>query len=110
MSYVLDMADGNLSVLLSLYMEIAVGALFRLLQRNQGMRVHDRVYTPRLLLWMMIQQRLDARGTLASSVEQLAQGRYDALLSRCKRVREKKISPATGGYCQARQNLPKLLV
>src|SRR5436189_5955502 len=59
---------------------------------------------------MMIQERLDARGTLASSVEQLVQGRFDPLLSHCKRVTEKKISLATGGYCQARQNLPKLLV
>jgi hypothetical protein len=59
---------------------------------------------------MMINQRLQARGTLASSVEQLVQGRFDALLSRCKRVRQKKIAVSTGGYCQARQHLPKLLV
>jgi len=104
------MDASKLSVLLSLYTEIAVGGLFRLLQRNLGMRVRDGIYTPRLLLWMMIQQRLDGRGTLASSVEQLVQGKFDGLLSRCKRVREKKISLATGGYCQARQNLPKLLV
>jgi hypothetical protein len=47
---------------------------------------------------------------LASSVEQLVQGRFDALLSRCKRVEEKRIALSTGGYCQARQRLPKLLV
>ncbi len=58
----------------------------------------------------MINQRLQARGTLASSVEQLVQGRFDPLLSRCKRVQEKKIALSTGGYCQARQHLPKLLV
>ena len=46
----------------------------------------------------------------ASSVEQLAQGQLDPLLSRCKRVREKNIALATGGYCQARQNLPKVLM
>ena len=34
----------------------------------------------------------------------------DPLLSRCKRVREKHIGLSTGGYCQARQHLPKLLV
>src|SRR4029434_4145892 len=53
------MVASKLSVLLSLYTEIAVGGLFRLLQRNLGLRVHDRIYTPRLLLWMMIQQPLD---------------------------------------------------
>jgi len=63
-----------------------------------------------VVIWMMISQRLHARGTLASSVEQLVQGRFDALLSRCKRVQDKKIALATGGYCQARQHLSKLLV
>ena len=104
------MGAEEVSVVLNLYARIAAGGLFRLLQRNMGLRVHDGVFTPRLLLWMMIQQRLDARGTLASSVEQLGQGRFDSLLSRCKRAREKNISLATGGYCQARQNLPKLLL
>jgi hypothetical protein len=59
---------------------------------------------------MMMLQRLQPRGTLASSVAQLAEGRFDRLLSRCKRVREKHIGLSTGGYCQARQHLPKLLV
>lgn len=103
-------AAEELSIVLNLYAQIASGGLFRLLQRNMGLRGHDRIFTPRVLLWMMIQQRLDARGTLASSVEHLVQGRFDPLLSRCKRIRERKISLATGGYCQARQHLPKLLV
>ena len=75
MRYVLDMIAEELPVVLNLYAAIAVGELFRLLQRNMGLRVHDRIYTPRVLLWMMIQERLDARGTVASSVEQLVQGR-----------------------------------
>jgi hypothetical protein len=43
-------------------------------------------------------------------VGQLVEGRLDSLLSRCKRARTKKISLATGGYCQARQHLPKMLI
>jgi hypothetical protein len=58
----------------------------------------------------MINQRLQPGGTLAKSVEQLAQGHFACLLSRCKRVTEKRIGLGTGGYCRARQNLPKLLV
>lgn len=100
----------ELAVVQHLYAQIAPGELFRLLQRNLGRRTHDGIYTPRLVLWMMMMQRLDARGTLASSVERLAQGQLDPLLSRCKRVREKNIALATGGYCQARQNLPKVLM
>ena len=98
------------SAIFDLYMQLAPGELFRLLQRQVGVNVRNGIYSARLVIWMMINQRLQARGTLASSVEQLVQGRFDALLSRCKRVREKKMALSTGGYCQARQHLPKLLV
>ena len=93
-----------------LYIQLAPTELFRLLQRHMGVRVGSGIYSARLVIWMMISQRLQARGTLASSVEQLVQGRFDALLSQCKRAREKKIGLSTGGYCRARQHLPKLLV
>ena len=75
-----------------------------------GVRVRNGIYSARLVIWMMISQRRQARGTLASSVGQLGQGRFDPLLSQCKRAREKKIGLSTGGYCQARQHLPKLLL
>src|ERR1700733_11928129 len=100
----------ELPVLLNLYTQIAPGELFRLLQRNLGLTKRSGIYTPRVLIWMMMVQRLDARGTLASVVGQLALGKLDGLLSRCKRVQKNQISVATGGYCQARQNLPKVLL
>jgi hypothetical protein len=90
--------------------QLAPAELFHLLQRQMGVDVRNRIYTARLVVWMMIDQRLRARGTLASSVEQLVQGRFDPLLSRCRRVEQNKIALSTGGYCQARQHLPKLLV
>jgi hypothetical protein len=93
-----------------LYAQLAPAELFRLLQRQMGVKVRNGIYSARLVIWMMINQRLQARGTLASSVEQLVQGRFDSVLSQCKRAREKKIALSTGGYCQARQHLPKLLV
>jgi len=104
------MTTVELPVLLSLYAQIAPGELFRLLQRNFGVTKRDGIYTARVVIWMMILQRLDKRGTLASAVEQLAQGKLDPLLSRCKRVQENNIAVSTGGYCQARQNLPKMLL
>jgi putative transposase len=97
-------------VLLNLYTQIAPGGLFRLLQRNLGLTKRTGVYTVRVVLWMMIAQRLHRRGSLADVVDQLTTGAFDGVLSRCKRVREHHISGATGGYCQARQNLPKVLV
>jgi hypothetical protein len=98
------------SAIFDLYLRLAPAELFRLLQRQIGVTVRNGIYSTRLVMWMMINQRLHARGTLASSVEQLVQGRFDPLLSRCKRVQEKRIAVSTGGYCQARQHLPKLLV
>jgi putative transposase len=98
------------SAVFDLYLQLAPAELFRLLQRQMGVIVRNGIYSARLVLWMMINQRLQRRGTLASSVAQLVQGRFDPLLSRCKRVEQKKISPSTGGYCQGRQHLPKLLV
>jgi len=113
--YILDelclrMTPHELPVVLNLYAQIAPGELFRLLQRMLGFNRHDVIFTPRAVLWMMMLERLDARGSLASSVAQLVQGNMDVVLSRCKRVRERKISLATGGYCQARQKLPQMLM
>jgi hypothetical protein len=62
-----------------------------------------------VVVWLMIAQRLQANGTLASSVQLLEQGMADPLLSNCKRVRDGCISVRTGGYCQARQRMPKLV-
>jgi hypothetical protein len=104
------MSNRDSSALLNLYVQIAPAELFRLLQRQTGKIVHDGIYSARLVIWMMMNQRLQAGGTLARSVEQLVQGQFAPLLSRCKRVEEKRIGLCTGGYCQARQNLPKLLV
>ena len=104
------MANVDSSVLLNLYVQVAPAELFRLLQRQSGKIVRNGIYSARLVIWMMMNQRLHAGGTLARSVEQLVQGQFAPLLSRCKRVEEGRIGLCTGGYCQARQNLPKLLV
>lgn len=104
------MARLDSAPLFSLYQQVAPAALFGVLQRQVGLKAYARLYTARLVIWMMIIQRLQPRGTLASSVAQLVEGRFDRLLSQCKRVRERNIALATGGYCRARQNLSKLLV
>jgi hypothetical protein len=108
--YVLVMDHLDSASPFSLYGQLAPAALFRLLERELGLKRRAGIYSARLVIWMMMMQRLQPRGTLASSVAQLAEGRFDPLLSQCKRVQEKKIGLSTGGYCQARQHLPKLLV
>jgi len=67
------------------------------------------IYSVQVVLWLMMLQRLQARGTLASAVQLLLHGAADPFLAPCRRVRNKQISSRTGGYCQARQKLPKLL-
>jgi hypothetical protein len=104
------MVDVDSGPLFSLYQQVAPAELFRVLQRQSGLKIRARLYTARLVIWMMMIQRLQPRGTLARSVAQLVEGRFDPLLSQCKRVQEKHIALATGGYCRARQDLPKLLV
>ena len=79
------------------------------LQKRMQWKMRRSIYTAQVVIWLMIRQRLDPRGTLASSVEALLTGAADALLGGCQRAREKRISRHTGGYSHARQRLPKLL-
>src|ERR1017187_3167620 len=65
------------SAVFDLYLQLAPAELFHLLQRQMGVMVRNGIYSARVVIWMMINQRLHARGTLASSVEQLVQGRFD---------------------------------
>ena len=53
------------SAIFDLYLQLAPGELFRLLQRQMGVKVRNGIYSARLVIWMMINQRLQARGTLA---------------------------------------------
>src|SRR5258708_11743555 len=66
-SYVLSMAQCDSSALFNLYAQLAPSALFRLLQRQIGVSVHNGIYSARLVIWMMMDQRLHPRGTLARS-------------------------------------------
>lgn len=94
------MGEAELGDILRLYQR--VGAAGDLQAGRRG-----GIYSLAVVFWLMIVQRLQPGGTLASTVQQLAQGVADPLLSDCKRVRERRIASSTGGYCQARQKMPK---
>lgn len=79
------------------------------LQKQAKVKVRQSIYTTAVVIWLMILQRLQPRGTLATSVEALLAGAADGLLSRCERARQKQVSRRTGGYSHARPRLPKLL-
>jgi putative transposase len=94
---------------LHLYQQIVTAGLLQYLQKQAGMKVRRGIYSARVVLWLMILQRLHAGATLAAAVQLLIQGAAGALLQSCHRVQRGSISARTGAYCQARQKLPKLL-
>ena len=50
------------SAVFDLYRQLAPVELFRLLQRQMRVNVHDGIYSARLVIWMMMQQRLRPGG------------------------------------------------
>lgn len=103
------MTSPEWSSVLDLYQRIVCAGLIQYLQRQAGMKSKRGIYGAPVVLWLMMLQRLNQRGTLASAVQLLIQGAAEPLLTDCRRIRRKRISCRTGGYCQARQKLPKLL-
>ena len=87
---------------------VSSGALDRIYQRL-GLSYRRGIYAPVVVLWLMIWQRLQPRATLSHAVRHLVQGQGRELLSNCRRVREKRISAAAGGYCQSIQKMSKLV-
>jgi len=96
--------------LLRLFQRVAPSTFFDQICKEQEFHFRAGIYTLAVVVWLMICQRLQTHGTLAAAVQWLLQGQAEDLLNGCKRVQEGQISPRTGGYCQARQKLPTLVV
>lgn len=64
-------------------------------------RPKAQIYTLPVVIWMMLLQRFNQRGTQQEAVHQIARGNVERLLPESKRVREGKISQNTGGYARA---------
>jgi hypothetical protein len=64
------------------------------------------VYTPFIVVWLMVYQRLHANATLGDAVAELLSQFPRQALPDCKRVREDKLSANTGGYSRSRSRLP----
>lgn len=97
------------SSLLNLYQNVVCAGVLQYLETQAGQKRKRGVYSTQVVLWLMMLQSLQGRPTLASGVQLLLQGAAGPLLFPCRRVRQRRISCRTGGYCQARQKLPKLL-
>ena len=103
------MTSPGFSSILDLYRRSLSVGVVEYFQQQAGLRVRRGIYTAHVVLWLMIVQRLERMGTLASAVQGLRQGSAEPLLGACKRVDEERIAGSTGAYCRARQRLPKLL-
>lgn len=104
------MRSAEFDPILNLYEQSVVATgLLQEIERRHGLRRRLGIYAGAVVLWLMIWQRLQPRATLSRAVRELVQGPGRQLLSPCKRVREGRISAASGGYCQAVQKMPKLV-
>lgn len=103
------MTSSDSQSVLHLYQQIVSVGLLQYLQKQADMKVRRGIYCARVVLWLMILQRLHRGATLATTVQLLIQGAAEPLLQSCHRLRQGKISAYTGAYCQARKKLPKLL-
>ena len=94
---------------LDLFERIAPSSWFQDLSPATGPGSRQGIYSFAVVIWLMIVQRLHSKGTLGSALQQLLQNRPGNLLPPCKRVRDNRISPHVGAYCQARRKLPTLI-
>lgn len=64
------------------------------------------IYSLAVVVWLMMWQRLDGRGSLARAVQQVVQGALGDLVPPEKRVVEQRVSSNTGALSRARKRLP----
>jgi hypothetical protein len=76
-------------------------------QLRERLSLADRgIYTLAVVVWLMMWQRLDGRGSLAAAVQQVVQGVLGELVPTDKRVVERRVSSNTGALSRARKRLP----
>jgi hypothetical protein len=95
--------------LLRLFQKAAPPSFFQQACKEQGYDFRQGVYSVAVVVWLMIWQRLQGNRSLAAAVQYLIHGGAGDLVEDCKRWTRDQVSGATGGYCQARQKLPKLI-
>ena len=105
---------------------IASESFFDQLAAAHKLRVRKRIYPWSVVVALMVMQRLQAPGTLASVVQYFAHqvssggarskrrtagksSQSTPKRARCNRARKSPVSTATGAYCQARKRMPTLV-
>jgi hypothetical protein len=65
------------------------------------------IYSLAVVVWLMMWQRLDGRGSLTTAVQQVVQGVLGDMVPSEKRVVEQRVSSNTGALSRARKRLPR---
>jgi hypothetical protein len=96
-------------------MRLLPNEFFEELVKNYGLQRNNSVYTDRVVLYLMVSQRLRANGTLQTGVNQLIRGLPQDFWPRpCKRLSteglQRPMSSNTGSYNKGRQRLPVIIV
>jgi hypothetical protein len=97
---------------LSLFQQLLPAAFLEKIQLQGGTRQNSRVYTPLVVMWLLVMQRLQGGSSMEAAVFEMICGLPASLWPRpCKRIRDwqelgKPLSSHTGAYNQARQALP----
>ena len=94
-----------------LFQRIVSPALLRRLAEKHKWKFRLRTYTPTIVLWLMISQRLQPPGTLAQATSQVCEKKLTGLLPRGRRRRQRRKRPSsrTGALCRARKRIPNAM-
>ena len=100
---------------LSLFHRLLPAAFVQRVQHEAGLRQNNRVYTPLVVLWLLIVQRLHGAVSMETAVLELLRGLPASFWPRpCKRLQDRRrgkpLSCYSGAYNQARQALPLSVV
>ena len=101
----------RIASVLELFLKVVPVAFFEHLSLPLKPRRHNGVFTLPVVIWLMIFQRLDDKGSLWVAVQEVVRGLPASLIPRpSQRLRKRTVSSHTGGYNQARQRLPLQVV
>ena len=91
---------------LDLFLKAASDEFFGQLKKDLKISKRQRIYDLPLVMWLMMVQRWDGKGTLSTAVQQVVEQRPAMLLGKHKRIREGTVKVHTGAYSDARHRMP----
>ena len=91
-------------ILLELFDRAIPRLFFDQLRERLGMPARG-IYSLAVVVWLMMWQRLDNRGSLSTAVQQVEQGALGDLVPSEKRVIERRVSGNTGALSRAQKRL-----